>query len=430
MGKKYLKENVYEAAIKRLEYVFDHFQYIYFSFSGGKDSGVMMELALEVARRKKRLPLDVLLIDLEGHYREHIDYSLRMCDREEIKPYWICLPLSLRNAVSQFDPKWICWDEDLRDKWIRQIPERDYVYTIQNMPQEWHDWFRKGMEFEEFIISFADWYAEERGGKQTACGIAIRADESMNRYRTIVSDRKMRYEDHGWTTLVKGCRNKIYNFYPIYDWRVEDIWTYMGNTRSDYNRIYDFMYKAGRSLHDMRICQPYGDDQRKGLDLFHECEPETWFKVVERVAGANFGAIYKGGEILGNIKVQLPPGHTWESYAKVLLSSMPPYLKDHYVRRINVFLKWWARELGQNILSVQKPSPGENYDDLGLFVFDIPDNPDPELGKKYTRNGGPSWKRIAKAIIKNDYYCKSLSFSQNKQEHEKLERLKQKYANI
>ncbi len=426
MPKHYLNKNVYEAAIERLQLIFNEFETIYFSFSGGKDSGVMIELALEVARKMGRLPLNALVIDLEGHYKEHVNYALRVCDRPEIKPYWLCLPISLRNAVSQFEPKWVCWDPKEKDKWIREMPDRDDVVTQDNMPDEWNDWFRFGMEFEELVIRFGEWISE---GK-TACVVAIRADESMNRFRTIVSDKKTRYKGHGWSTKIQGVDADLYNFYPIYDWRVEDIWTYIGKTGCDYNRIYDAMYKAGRSLHDMRICQPYGDDQRKGLDLYHLCEPESWFQVVQRVAGANFGAIYRGGAILGNIKVELPPGHTWQSYANVLLKSMPPYLRDHYVRRINVFLKWWARELGHDVPHLHKPSPGEKFNDVGLFVFDIPDDPDPELGKKYPRNRGPSWKRICKAIIKNDYYCKSLSFNQNQQEYDKLQALKQKYAEL
>ena len=275
--KTYLTQDVYRAAKARLEFIFDEFEHIYFSFSGGKDSGVMMELALEVARERDRLPLHALLIDLEGHYREHIEYSLRLCDRPEIKPYWICLPISLRNAVSQFEPKWVPWEEEKRDIWVRPMPDRPYVITEHNMPEEW-TWFRKGQEFEEFILYFADWFADHCHADKTACVVGIRADESMNRYRTIVNDRKTRYADQGWTTLIKGLRNTVYNAYPIYDWRVEDIWTYVGKTGCDYNKIYDYMYKTGRSVHDMRICQPYGDDQRKGLDLFQECEPETWFE--------------------------------------------------------------------------------------------------------------------------------------------------------
>ncbi len=429
--KKYLNQDVYQAARERLEFLFDEFEHIYFSFSGGKDSGVMMELALEVARERARLPLHALLIDLEAHYREHIEYSLRFCDQPEIKPYWICLPISLRNAVSQFEPKWVPWDDAQRDIWVRPIPDRPYVIHQDNMPTEW-TWFHKGMEFEELILYFADWFADVHQADKTACVVGIRADESMNRYRTIVNDRKTRYADQGWTTLVKGLRNPVYNVYPIYDWRVEDIWAYVGKAGCDYNKIYDYMYKTGRSIHEMRICQPYGDDQRKGLDMFHECEPETWFKVVQRVSGANFGAIYRGGTILGNVKVELPPGHTWESYAKLLLNSMPPYLKEHYIEYFNTFFRWWDRFGGGRTEHQTVVTDDDQYDEMGIYYSDkipydgydgndVPDSP------KWRQ---PLWKRICKVLLKNDYWCRELSFSQVKGEYERLEALKEKYRDL
>ena len=38
-----------------------------------------------------------------------------------IDPYWICLPIALRNAVSQYEPKWTCWGDGV--DWIRQPPK-------------------------------------------------------------------------------------------------------------------------------------------------------------------------------------------------------------------------------------------------------------------------------------------------------------------
>ncbi|MEP1486788.1 MAG: DUF3440 domain-containing protein, partial [Algibacter sp.] len=70
--------------------------------------------------------------------------------------------------------------------------------------------------------------------------------------------------------------------YPIYDWRTEDIWRYVGKEKLKYNKLYDYFYLCGISIHKMRICQPYGDDQRQSLEYYHEIEPETWSKVVAR----------------------------------------------------------------------------------------------------------------------------------------------------
>lgn len=49
--KKYLDINVYEATQARLKYIFEHFENIYVSFSGGKDSGLLLNLVLDYKRR-------------------------------------------------------------------------------------------------------------------------------------------------------------------------------------------------------------------------------------------------------------------------------------------------------------------------------------------------------------------------------------------
>lgn len=65
MSKKYLEKNVLELAKERIEYVFDEFKKISISFSGGKDSTVLLYLVLEEAKKRNR-KVDVLFVDLEG----------------------------------------------------------------------------------------------------------------------------------------------------------------------------------------------------------------------------------------------------------------------------------------------------------------------------------------------------------------------------
>src|SRR5690606_1693690 len=153
-----------------------------------------------------------------------------------------------------------------------------------------------------------------------------------------------------------------------------------------YNRLYDRMHQAGLTIHQARICQPYGDDQRRGLWLYHVIEPDTWSRVVARVNGANFGAAHarESGNVLGRLKITKPDGITWEEFAHRPLESMPPDPADHYRDKITMFLHW--------------------YDLRGYPGGAIPD--DGPLDRKT-----PSWKRICKALLTYDYYCKNLSFS-------------------
>lgn len=49
--KKYYDINVLAAAEERLTYIFNTFSHVYFSFSGGKDSGAMVQLADQIAQK-------------------------------------------------------------------------------------------------------------------------------------------------------------------------------------------------------------------------------------------------------------------------------------------------------------------------------------------------------------------------------------------
>lgn len=397
MSKKYgLGVNVLEAARSRISFIFDSFPKVYLSFSGGKDSTVLLHLVMEEAMLRQR-KIGLLFIDLEAQYKLTIAHVQRCFDDygDWIDPYWVCLPLHLRNAVSVYEPHWLCWEPGKEQDWVRQPPSTSIT------DQYFFDFFYEGMEFEEFVDKFGRWY----GGEQlTACLVGIRSDESLNRYRTLVQ-QKTRFKGLSWTTW-KG--KGVYNAYPIYDWRTEDIWTYHGKQGKPYNLLYDRMHKAGLTVHQQRICQPYGDDQRKGLWLYHLIEPETWGKIVARVNGANQGALYaqESGNVLGRIKITRPEGHTWESFAMLLLESMPPRTRDHYEDKIAVFVNWWSQR---------------------GFSAGIPDEIDPKLEAD---RKAPSWRRVCKMLLRNDYWAKGLSFTQTKAEsYERYKKIMKKRRN-
>lgn len=403
MSKIYTNKDVLTAALERYEIIFNEFDNIYFSFSGGKDSSVMVQLAAKVARKMGKR-FDILYIDLEGQYQEsirHVEEIRDTCKDVTNDFYWVCLPLSLRNASSIIQPQWVCWDKNDKHKWIRRMPEN----AIHEDNCEW-DWFEPEIEFEQFIVDFAKWYGSKHGN--VAAGIGIRTDESLNRFRTIVSDSKETYKDYNWTTKVQAAEN-VYNFYPIYDWKTADIWGAVSNLDLSYNYIYELMYKNGLTIHEQRLCQPYGDDQRNGLDQFRYIEPETWEKVLNRVHGVNFANIYARSSLLGNIKSEKPRDISWEQYAVFLLETLglyAPELRDHYYRKIKTFIDWHLTNEG---------------------IGKIPDVAD---RKMESAKKDASWRRIARALEKNDFWMTRLSFSQTKRDVERLFELKDKYANI
>lgn len=374
--------NVLDAARERIAWTFDNFERCYVSFSAGKDSTVMLHLVADEAR-KRGVKFGLLIVDLEAQYRWTMHHAQTCVDmyRDVIDLHWVCLPLHLRNAVSVYEPFWMCWDPDAKDAWVRELP------TDGINDEEFFPFFRRGMEFEEFVPEFGEWYAR---GKSCACFVGIRTDESLNRFRTIVQSKKETAHGKRWTSRVT---ENSWNSYPIYDWKSSDLWVYHAkNPDRPYNRLYDLMYRAGVPMGNMRICQPYGDDQRRGLWLFHLVEPDTWAKVVSRVNGANGGALYvqEWGNINGYRGVTKPSGHTWQTFAHLLVNSMPPKTREHYRNKVILFEKWWSER---------------GYPD-GI--------PDEAAYEMEAARRAPSWRRVCKSLLRNDYWCKGLGFSQHK----------------
>lgn len=395
MSKKiYIEQNVLEASKKRVEEVFNNFEKIYISYSGGKDSTVMTHLVMDEAR-KRNIKVGLLIIDLEAQYTETIKHIEHIVEeyKDNIDLHWFCGELLLRNGVSDFEPKWVCWDEEKKDIWVRQKPK-----LASDLSQ--YDFYIPKMEFEEFMVLFGKWYS---GGELCGGFIGIRSDESLHRYRAITSDKTgLMFNGYKWTTKVA---NNLFNIYPIYDWRTEDIWVFhLKNKHLEYNKVYDLMTRAGVKFSNQRLCQPFGDDQKKGLWLYHLLEPNTWYKLLNRVSGVNSGALYvqEKGNMTGAGDVTKPDGHTWESYTNFLLKSLPKKMQDHYRERFVKFIAGWKQR---------------GYDK-------IPDEAPHDLEVKCW---APSWKRMSRCILRNDYYCKGLGQTQPKSEaYEKYKAIKEK----
>jgi len=329
MPKHYINQNIYYSAKERIKEIFQVFPKVYLAFSGGKDSTVMLHLALDVAKSMDRLPLDVLFVDLEGQYKMTIDHIKEtIINNPDFNVHWVCLPLNLRNSVSTHQPHWRCWDDSEKPNWIRPLPQ--YKGVISDL--DYYPFYKYGMEFEDFVYKWGKWFAQD---SDCTCLLGIRADESLNRFVSVTSNG---WKGKNW--MSRATDNLVFS-YPIYDWKTEDIWKYVGKERVPYNKLYDYFHLCGISIHQMRICQPYGDDQRQSLEYFQKIEPDTWNNLLKRVKGAHFGAIYSKTAVLGRRKIIKPEGITWKKYAKILLMTLPEITRTHYVKKIKTFFMWW-----------------------------------------------------------------------------------------
>lgn len=310
-------KNVYQASLERLDFVFKEFENVLISFSGGKDSGVLLNLALEYAKAHNcEDQLSVYFVDYEADFEgtfEYVSYVFETLP-PKVKRFWQCLPLRARYGLSTRAKLWMPWDPDIKEKWCRQIPAKDYVLHQENLPADFD--FHKGMLWRKTRTNFAKWFVGRYG--RTASLVGIRAEESLNRRRVITGKRVKIYKNKLWS---KTITPDLVAFYPIFDWQVKDIWLAHYRGGWAYNKVYDLMHLNGIPPRDMRIANPFNEWGVASLDWFKVLSPKIWEKMVERVAGANFASIYGNSKMFAYGGASKPEKLSWEEYADFLLKT-------------------------------------------------------------------------------------------------------------
>ena len=227
---------------------------------------------------------------------------------------------------------------------------------------------------------------------------------------------------------------------PIYDWTLSDVWYANYHFSFDYNHLYDLYYMSGLKPDQMRVASPFNDYAKDSLNLYRVIDPEIWTKLVGRVRGANFGAIYGRTKALGYRNLTLPNGHTWESYTKFLLATLPTRLRNNYIQKFKSSIYFWHNVGGgleektiDELLAHGyhiKRNGISNYTVMRnsriIFLGRLPDDTDDIKSTKDI----PSWKRMCYCILKNDHICRFMGFGLNRQQQKNVNLLKEKYQHL
>ncbi len=276
--KIYLNKNVYEAAVERFNFIFDEFDDIIVGHSGGKDSTVVFNMAMQVATERGRLPLKVLWLDQEAEWQSTEDLLKSVFERDDVEPYWLQVPFKVTVATNYKEDFFYCWDPDKPDIWMR--PKSD-ISVKENI-----------YGFDQYIARTFDKFLKyEFKGRKAALLGGVRVEESPGRSLGLTTAAC--YKGRTWGKV--NTPGLHYSLYPLYDWSYTDIWKAINQFGWDYNKLYDAQYKLGIPVLEMR-CSP--QIHAAGLwNLFYaqEYEPETYDRLIKRQAGVHTVAQF-GGE--------------------------------------------------------------------------------------------------------------------------------------
>lgn len=312
---------------ERMAAVYDRFDHVVVSFSGGKDSTVVLNLALDEARRRGKR-LRVVFFDEEAIPYETEQYVRRVASLPDVDMEWYCVPIRHRNACSATEPWWYPWAPEARDLWVRPLPPE----AITTIPGYRHD-----DPDARLTIPDINGLLHPISLGAVALVMGIRADESVNRRRSITHHLHDPWMVH--YTAGSTEKGNVWKVYPAYDWTMTDVWLGPAMLGWDYNVAYDAMEMSGIPHRAQRCAPPFGEEPLRNLDMFKTCFPEVWDRMAYRVPGAAAAARYSRTELwaFGGMPKK-PDGMPWTTFIRHHIDRQPDEFRPFVAKRIASFL--------------------------------------------------------------------------------------------
>ncbi len=329
--KIYTNRNVLNAARERMRRVFTEFPVVVVGFSGGKDSTVTLELALEAARELGRLPVKVMFLDQEAEWMGVIEHVREVMARPEVTPMWLQIPFQIFNATSTEDPWLWCWKEGanwMRDKEPNSIKVNHFGTT------RFHPMFER--------VAARMW-----PNSPMAYVAGVRCEESPMRKMALTCSRT--YKEITWAKTL-NIKRMHFTFYPIYDWVTSDVWKYIHEHGHRYTRVYDKMWQHGYAVRDMRVSTLCAETGFTNLKHVQEIEPETYEAITERLQGIRTCASLDRED--WSCPEELPSMfETWTEYRDFLLGKLvtDPKASEAFKRQFAAFDEEFASFPEQSI---------------------------------------------------------------------------------
>ncbi len=322
-------KNVYQAAKERINYVFDNFEKIVVSLSGGKDSTVLTYLVLEEAVKRNR-KIYCFFLDQEMEYISTFHHIDELMKHPHVIPLWYQIHGILPTAINHKD-YWIePWNPQEKYRWIRNqkrvsIKKITWEHTVPYS-------FKEEKKFGFYGLMKV---MEQMFGKDNVAHfIGLRAEESLDRFRAVTKHAGI--DDIKWCTKNKWGGVK---FYPIYDWTFQDLWVYIGRNKLTYNKMYDYFWKKGYSPRKMRISSLLNRKAFQSLVDLQEFEPKLYDLLLARVAGIKTASEYAGSSKIYLTKKLPTKFSSWKDYRDFLLLTYPN--KEH----TKIFIQRFSKQL-------------------------------------------------------------------------------------
>lgn len=254
----YIDKDVYQEAKNRIRFVIGHYDHIFVSFSGGKDSLVVLELVLELYEELGITDkVNVVFRDEELIPDDVIDMVLAYYHDPRINMRYYAVPMKSRMFILGDTIPYVQWDPSR--EWIRQKPDIAITQLHpENIPLVQHEMnplIYKGMKGSIAVLN------------------GIRASESLMRFNSCMAIKSK----YNW--INKDAAKNVVFCKPIFDWSEVDVFKYFFDRKVKYCDIYDKEMWAKAPL---RVSTPLHAQAFSYLTRMREMYP-TFFQQICQV---------------------------------------------------------------------------------------------------------------------------------------------------
>jgi len=263
--KKYVGSTVLDEARRRIERIIETHDVVVCAFSGGKDSQVAMHLTHVVGREMGIDRVKVQYRDEELVPRPVLDHVAWVREQPWVDLMYLACEWEATAYMLGMVKSYHQWDP--RREWLRQPPA--HAVRLEGVYDE--------------LFGFDVMTAELFGRGRVALITGVRAEESMNRYRSVVNRIVDNYiSPSRYTKRVSLCK-------PLFDWKTNDIFKYLYENQLPYAKLYNHQMWAGDNL---RVTSPLHATPAKQLFKLREIDPLLYEQVMSLFPEATVQELY------------------------------------------------------------------------------------------------------------------------------------------